>query len=91
MNKGDLINQVCEKSFVTKKEADLIINIILESITNAVASGDKVTLVGFGSFKSFQRKPRIGRNPKTGDIINIPTTRVPIFSPGKYFKNKVNK
>jgi len=90
MNKGDLINRVCEKSFVTRKEADLIINIILESITHAVASGDTVTLVGFGSFRSRQRKARLGRNPKTGDTIQIPTRRVPVFSAGKYFKNKVN-
>lgn len=91
MNKGDLINKVCEKSFVTKKEADLIINVILESITQAVYAGDKVTLVGFGSFQARYRKPRLGRNPKTGELVDIPAARVPRFSAGKYFKEKVNK
>ena len=91
MNKGDLINRVCEKSFVTRKEADLIINIILESITHAVASGDTVTLVGFGSFRSRQRKARLGRNPKTGERILVASSRVAVFSVGKYFKEKVNQ
>ncbi|GAB4351868.1 MAG: HU family DNA-binding protein [Cyanobacteria bacterium] len=89
MNKGELVDKVAEKAQVTKKQADLVLSAALDSIVDAVSAGDKVTLVGFGSFESRERKAREGRNPKTGDKMQIPATRVPAFSAGKLFKDKV--
>jgi len=89
MNKGDLVDKVAEKANVTKKEADAVITAALETIMEAVSNDDKVTLVGFGSFESRERKAREGRNPKTGQKMTIPATKVPAFSAGKLFKDKV--
>ncbi len=89
MNKGELVDVVAEKASVTKKQADAVITAALDAIMSAVAEGDKVTLVGFGSFESRERKAREGRNPKTGDKMEIPATKVPAFSAGKLFKEKV--
>ncbi|WP_448565170.1 HU family DNA-binding protein [Trichothermofontia sp.] len=89
MNKGELVDAVAEKAHVTKKEADAVLTAALEAIMEAVSEGDKVTLVGFGSFESRERKAREGRNPKTGEKMEIPETRVPAFSAGKLFKEKV--
>jgi DNA-binding protein HU-beta len=89
MNKGELVDTVAAKASVTKKEADAVISAVLEAIMEAVASGDKVTLVGFGSFERRERKAREGRNPKTGEKMTIPETLVPAFSAGKLFKEKV--
>jgi DNA-binding protein HU-beta len=89
MNKGELVDSVAEKAAVTKKQADAVISAVVESIMEAVSSGDKVTLVGFGSFESRDRKEREGRNPKTGEKMIIPATKVPAFSAGKLFKERV--
>lgn len=89
MNKGDLIDRIAERTPVTKKQADAVLTAALEAIMEAVSEGEKVTLVGFGSFESRERKEREGRNPKTGEKMNIPATKVPAFSPGKLFKEKV--
>ncbi len=89
MNKGDLVDKVAYKATVTKKQADAVITAALEAIMEAVSEGDKVTLVGFGSFESRARKAREGRNPKTGDKMEIPATTVPAFSAGKSFKELV--
>ncbi len=89
MNKGELIDAVASKASVTKKDADAVLTAALEAIMEAVASDDKVTLVGFGSFESRKRKAREGRNPKTGEKMEIPETTVPAFSAGKLFKEKV--
>lgn len=89
MNKGELVDAVASKADVTKKQADIVISAVVESIMEAVSSGDKVTLVGFGSFESRDRKAREGRNPKTGEKMEIPATRVPAFSAGKLFKERV--
>lgn len=89
MNKGDLVDAVAQKATVTKKQADAVITATLEAIMEAVSDGDKVTLVGFGSFESRERKAREGRNPKTGEKMEIPATKVPAFSAGKLFKEKV--
>ncbi|WP_326520695.1 HU family DNA-binding protein [Leptothoe spongobia] len=91
MNKGELVDKVSEKASVTKKQADAVISAAIESIMEAVSSGDKVTLVGFGSFEPRHRKEREGRNPKTGDTMVIPATTVPAFSAGKLFKEMVAK
>jgi len=89
MNKGELVDKVAEKATVTKKQADAVLSATLEAIMEAVSQGDKVTLVGFGSFERRDRKAREGRNPKTGDKMKIPETKVPAFSAGKLFKEKV--
>ncbi|MBC6419051.1 MAG: HU family DNA-binding protein [Prochloron sp. SP5CPC1] len=89
MNKGQLVDQVAEKATVTKKQADAVITAAIETIMATVSAGEKVTLVGFGSFESRDRKAREGRNPKTGEKMEIPATQVPAFSAGKLFKEKV--
>jgi DNA-binding protein HU-beta len=89
MNKGELVDAVADKASVTKKQADAVLSAALETIIATVADGDKVTLVGFGSFEPRDRKAREGRNPKTGSKMKIPATTVPAFSAGKLFKEKV--
>lgn len=91
MNKGELVDAVAEKAKVTKKEADAVLSAAIDSIMEAVSKGEKVTLVGFGSFEPRERKEREGRNPKTGEAMKIPATRVPAFSAGKLFKDLVAK
>jgi DNA-binding protein HU-beta len=89
MNKGELIDAVAEKAEVSKKDADAIVTAMVEAIMEAVASGDKVSLVGFGSFEPRDRAAREGRNPKTGETLKIAATTVPGFSAGKGFKQLV--
>ena len=89
MNKAELIDMVSDKAEVSKKDADVVLTAVIESIMESVASGDKVSLVGFGSFEPRQRKARDGRNPQTGETIKIPATTVPAFSAGKGFKQMV--
>jgi DNA-binding protein HU-beta len=89
MNKGELIDQIAEKANVTKKDADAILTAVLDVILESVAAGEKVTLVGFGTFEARDRQAREGRNPSTGKPIKIPATRVPAFSAGKVFREKV--
>ena len=89
MNKGELVDRISQRATVTKKQADAVLSAAIETIMDAVSEGDKVTLVGFGSFERRHRKEREGRNPKTGDKMLIPETQVPAFSAGKLFKDKV--
>ena len=89
MNKSELIDAVANKAEVTKKQPEMVISATIDTIMEAVASDDKVTLVGFGSFESRDRKAREGRNPKTNEKMNIPATKVPAFSAGKKFKEAV--
>lgn len=90
MNKAELVDAVADKASVTKKQAEVVISAAVDVIMEAVAAGDKVTLVGFGAFEPRERKERDGRNPKTGDPMKIPATKVPAFSAGKLFKEKVS-
>ena len=89
MNKAELIHTVAEKASVTKKQADAVLTAAIDSIMEAVSEGDKVTLVGFGSFEARARKEREGRNPKTNEKMIIPA-KGPAFSAGKLFKDKVS-
>ncbi|MDV2997015.1 MAG: DNA-binding protein HU [Chroococcidiopsis sp. SAG 2025] len=89
MNKAELVDVIASKANVTKKDADTILSAITETIVEVVSSGDKVSLVGFGSFEPRQRSAREGRNPRSGEKMQIPATRVPGFAPGKLFKDKV--
>lgn len=91
MNKAELIEAVADKTSSTKKQANAMLDAILGTIVDAVADGDKVVLVGFGSFESRDRLARDGRNPKTGEPMKIPATVVPAFSAGKDFKEAVKK
>ena len=88
MNKGDLINEVA-KVVSTKKEAQEAVDCVFSSITKALKKGDAVTLVGFGNFKVTKRKARKGRNPQTGEEIEIKASKAPKFTPGKLLKEAV--
>ena len=90
MNKKELIDIVSSKSGMTKIETESLVTITLETIVEAVAKGNRVTLVGFGSFEARERKSRYGRNPKSGEKLYIPPARIPTFSVGNFFKNQVN-
>jgi DNA-binding protein HU-beta len=89
MNKEELVELIASKANITKKESDTVLKATLDSIMDAVSSGDKVTLVGFGTFEPRERQARTGRNPKTGEPLNIAATKIPAFSAGKIFKERV--
>lgn len=89
MNKTELIGAVAEKALMTKKDAEKAVNAVLASVQDALAKGDKVQLVGFGTFEVRQRAARTGRNPQTGKEIKIAATKVPAFRPGKALKDAV--
>jgi len=89
LNKMELVAKVAEVAEVTKKDAEKAVNATFAAIEEALAAGDKVQLVGFGTFEVRDRAARIGRNPKTGDEIKIPATKVPAFKPGKALKERV--
>jgi len=89
MNKAELITAVAEKAELSKKDTEAVVNATVEVITKALKKGDKVQLVGFGSFETRKRAARIGRNPKTKEEIQIPATKVPAFKPGKALKDAV--
>jgi nucleoid DNA-binding protein len=91
MNKEQLIERVAAKADLSKKQANEALHAVLEAITGALKRGEKVTLVGFGTFVVRRRKPREGRNPQTGAKIRIPARRVPAFTAGKELKNTVNR
>jgi len=91
MNQTELIQEVADEANLTKTQAQDAVRALQKIIIGVVADGDKITLVGFGSFEAKERSAREGRNPKTGDIIQIPATRVPSFSAGKTFREEVNK
>lgn len=91
MNKSDLIDAIAKKSSMTKAASGDALDAVLESIQEAVAKGDSVTLVGFGTFKATARAAREGKNPRTGETVKIAATTVPRFTPGAGFKAKVAK
>jgi len=89
MNKNELIAAVAERANLTKKDSEAAVSAMLEVITDALCDGDKVQLVGFGSFEVKKREARVGRNPKTKEAIEIPATKVPVFKAGKLLKDNV--
>jgi len=89
MNKTELIAEVANKAGLSREDAEKALGAVVETITEAVVKGDKVQLVGFGSFETKQREARTGRNPKTKETIEIPATRVPVFKAGKALKDAV--
>ena len=91
MNKTELIAAVAEKAGLSKKDSEAAVNAALDAITAALQEGDKVQLVGFGSFEVKSRAARTGRNPKTKETIEIPASKVPVFKAGKALKDIVAK
>ena len=91
MNKAELISAVAMKADVSKKDAEAVLTAALDTITEALAEGEKVQLVGFGSFELKKRAARLGRNPKTKEAIEIPASVVPTFKAGKALKDTVAK
>ena len=91
MNKAELINAVAEKADLSKKDTEQAINAAIEVITKALKKGDKVQLVGFGSFEVKKRAARTGRNPRTKEEIKIPASKIPVFKAGKALKDAVAK
>lgn len=91
MNKTELIAAVAEKAGMSKKDADKAVNAFVEAVVEAVSAGDKVQLVGFGTFEVRNRAARIGRNPRTKEEIRIPASKLPVFKAGKTFKEAVSK
>ena len=91
MNKTELINAVAEKAALSKKDAEAAVTAALDAVAAALAEGDEVRLVGFGTFEVKKREARIGRNPATKEEIQIPATKVPAFKPGKALKDIVAK
>lgn len=89
MNKTELVDAIASKAGITKSAAKTSLDATLAAITESLASGDAVQLVGFGTFKVNNRKARIGRNPKTGKELKIPATKVPAFVAGKALKDAV--
>lgn len=91
MNKAELINAVAEKAGLSKKEAELAVNAVIDSITGTLVKGGKVQLVGFGSFEVKERAARLGRNPRSGEEIQIPASKMPVFKAGKTLKDSVSQ
>ena len=91
MNKAELINAVAAAADVSKKDAEAVITATVDAITAALQEGEKVQLVGFGSFEVKKRAARVGRNPKTKEAIEIPASAVPTFKAGKALKDAVAK
>jgi len=89
MNKTDLVNAVAEKAEFSKKDADKAVAAFIESITDALVSGDKVQLVGFGTFEVRNRAAKQGHNPKTGEAMMVPASKLPAFKAGKALKDAV--
>lgn len=91
MKKTELIEKMAEKTGLTKKDCELAEKALIETIVETVSAGDSISFTGFGKFTSSERSARVGRNPKTGEKIQISARRVPLFKAGKNFKETVNK
>ena len=90
MTKAALVEEVARVADLTKKHSEVIVDAVVQSIIDALHRGEKIELRGFGSFRLRRREPRKGRNPKTGDRVDVPSKRVPYFKPGKELKELIN-
>ena len=90
MTKADLVDKVTSLGDLTRRDGEVIVETLFDSVIGALKSGDKVEVRGFGSFRTRQRKSRTGRNPKTGDKVDVPAKRVPFFKPSKELRDAVN-
>jgi len=91
MTKAELVEKVSAQINLTKKQTEVVVNTVFQSITESLAEGKKVELRGFGSFRVRSRNSRIGRNPKSGDRVDVPAKRVPFFKAGKELRELVDK
>ena len=92
MNKAELVSKMAEKSELTKKEAEMALNALMESIKEALVSWEKFQLVGFGTFETRERAARKGRNPRNPEqVIDIPASKAPVFKAGKSLKEAINQ
>ncbi len=90
MTKADLIEDVSRAVEMSRKDSEIIVETIFESVVKSLRSGDKIEIRGFGSFRTRQRKARVGRNPKTGARVDVPAKKIPFFKPSKELKDLVN-
>ncbi|HVP50714.1 MAG TPA: HU family DNA-binding protein [Terriglobales bacterium] len=90
MTKANLIDEVSQQVELTRKDSEVIVETIFDSIVRSLRAGDKIEIRGFGSFRTRQRNPRVGRNPKTGDRVEVPAKKIPFFKPSKELKDLVN-
>ena len=90
MNKAELITAIANKASISKKEAEVTANAFVEVITEALTNGDKVQIVGFGSFEVKDRPARTARNPRTGEELQVPASKAPVFKAGKALKDSIN-
>ena len=91
MTKADLIDEVSRVALLTRKDSETIVENIFDGVVRSLRAGDKIEIRGFGSFRTRQRKSRIGRNPKTGDRVEVPPKKIPYFKPSKELKDLVNQ
>ena len=91
MTKAELIAEVAMAADLPKKDSEVIVNTVLKSIVDALHRGEKIELRGFGSFRLRNRRARAGRNPKTGERVQVPAKRIPYFKPGRELKELINK
>jgi len=90
MTKADLIEEVSRLAELTRKDSEIIVETIFDSVVRSLRAGDKIEIRGFGSFRTRQRKPRVGRNPKTGARVEVPAKKIPYFKPSKELKDVIN-
>jgi integration host factor subunit beta len=90
MTKADLIEDISKAADMSRKDSELIVDTVFESIVHSLRSGEKIEIRGFGSFRTRERKSRVGRNPKTGARVEVPAKRIPYFKPSKELKDVVN-
>lgn len=91
MTKAELVDEVARVVQLTKKQAESIVNVVFDSIVDSLRAGEKIELRGFGSFRLRSRKSRTGRNPKTGEKVDVPSKKIPYFKPGKELKELINQ
>lgn len=90
MTKAELVEEVTQLGDLTRRDGEVIVDTIFDAVIGALKAGDKIEIRGFGSFRIRQRKPRVGRNPKTGAKVDVPAKRVPYFKPSKELRDLVN-
>ncbi len=90
MNKSELVGKIAEQTGMTKKDTEKVVNAFVNVVQDTLSGGDTVAILGFGTFLARERPAREGRNPRTGETIQIPASRVPVFRPGRGFKTSVS-
>jgi integration host factor subunit beta len=90
LTKADLVDKVTELGDLTRRDGEIIVDLLFDSVIGALKSGDKIEIRGFGSFRTRQRNSRVGRNPKTGAKVEVPAKKVPFFKPSKELRDLIN-